>query len=374
MKTTRKLAIVLILAFSVILLTACGSDSNDTSKKKGFKNPDIVIPTAVPTSTPTPTEVPKTPEQKDQDAILSIMETAEKYAAKKKYTFEDTTSFQINFNDGKIELEIDPIKTYQMRLRDDWINNSPSGKREYTLQSEKYGNTCRYANIIGVIENDGTVSWTANNIDKDVFAAISGHDVTWAAEYLHRAELYEEIKGTWSGEVQWPFDVLIDLFVDMNDPGAVQAFHNLIDLLKKSGFSGKLKMNIECSFLSEKELSLTLGIDWSEFLESVKKTTSTEKGMTKYLCTITDVDELSLKYILQEYGTDVMTYGNSTVAMLEYSCNQNTSNTSYSPFTVKDNVLTITEATRNVDRLTYDKEKRTLTYRDVGMTCVMTQK
>ena len=58
MKTTRKLAIVLILAFSVILLTACGSDSNDTPKKKGFKNPDIVIPTAVPTSTPTPKREP----------------------------------------------------------------------------------------------------------------------------------------------------------------------------------------------------------------------------------------------------------------------------------------------------------------------------
>ena len=370
MKPIRLLTLALILALAAVALTACGN-SDDSLKKKSSSNDDLLIPTAVPTNTPTPTEAPKSPEQKDLDVLLSIMEAAEKHAAKKKYTFNDTTSFLIKVDEGKIELEIDPIKTYQMRLRDDWISNTPTGKREYTLQSEEYSSTCRYATIIGVIEEDGTVSWTANNLAPDVYAAVSGHGVKWDPEYLQRAELYEEIKGNWSGIIQWPFDVLIDLFVDVNDTEAVETYHNLIAFLKKSGFSGNLTIAVGCSIRSVKELAVTMQIDWSEFVKALEKATSTREGMTKFLCICTGVDETTLKYVLKQQGTDIATFGAESVAMMKRLCDDNAASISTSPYTYNDNVLTIKEANRNVDRLTYDKENHTLTYRDIGMACVL---
>ena len=370
MKSIRLLTIILVLAFSAVFLAACGK--SDDSSKKAPKTSEVKIPTTKPTDTPTPTEAPKTPEQKDQDAVLNILGAAEKIAAKKKYTFDDPTSVLIKFDDGKIMLDTDPLKTYQIRFREDWIDATSFRKIEYEMQSELYRKTCRYATIKGVIESDGTVSWTADNIDTELFSVLKEHKVEWDPAYLKRVELYEEIKGVWSGELQLSIEALARLMVDELGSESLDYYHNLMTFLKKYGFSGNQKIVINCTIVNEKEEELTSYNDWTEFLLALDKATATKDGMTTFLCVCSDVDQRTLNAVLKQRGTDVMTFGGMVVTTIKNMCAKDSVIKTRNQYILSDtdNVLLI-PGPHSSDKLTYDKDKGTLTYRNFLMECVM---
>ncbi|MBR5712405.1 MAG: hypothetical protein IKX54_02310 [Lachnospiraceae bacterium] len=366
MKDKRFLAALLVLAFCAALLTACGG-----SKDSGENQIRKITETVTPTPEPTPTEVPKTPEQLDHDQIVRLFNVAETMAANPDYDLAEGSRFILKFVDDNITTELDAKSSgFERRIWEKWIREAGLSNASYQLQSGQYRSNCTHGTIIGVVDADKKIQWSADNLEAYLFAFLNGLGVKTDPGYLARLELFEKIKGDWLGTVQMPLDSLVDTLVSANDPNGKDYYHKLFNYLKGYGFTGKMPTTITCDIHNEKDLTFVLTSDWSNFLEAIKKATSSKDGMMKFLCVAGNTNERSINYLAEQNNTDVMTLGKAVVRELEKKCLANQTLGGLCTYTCDGNVITF-ESEDSYDTMTYDPATETITYTDIGLTCTL---
>ncbi|MBR6020519.1 MAG: hypothetical protein IK055_09930 [Lachnospiraceae bacterium] len=372
MKVKQLLIVILTFTLLVVGLTACGGKTDDSATSGG--SGDTKKTEATPTNTPTPTEVPKTPEQLDQDALDLIFASAKVTATDGEYELEEGAKFCLEFDGDHITLELETKNnSFKRKIWEKWLNGAKVARAEYPLQSEQYQADCKYGNITGVLGSEGNIKWTASNLSEDLFAELSKKGVEVAPSYVQRQKLFDEIKGDWAGDVSLSLKYLVDTMVDKNDKETISFYNNLISFLKNYGFNGNIPITLGVSFLSAKELRFHLTVDWSGFLNSIDKATANEDGMLKFLCVCTGADKSAIKAYVKSEGTTVMIFGRAVVKLLKKICDDYPGENALCKYELSGNTLLIRGAS-SYDELIYDKDKGTMTYRDMGIECVLKRK
>lgn len=366
MKLKRCLTILLILALSVMMFTACGSDTdNKDSKGSGGGL------TATPTVEPTPTEAPKTPEQQDLEMLTQILESAKETYQTTEYTIDAGSTFIVRFEDNNIVMSMFMRDdSFQRKIMEEWIYNSDSRSGTYQMQSEKFPASCRYGELIGTVNNEGNIHWTANNLDAGLLSQLKSLGVEPHPDYVARLELYEEIQGTWYGEIQLSMQAVLTSFIDKNDKESMQFYRNLFSLLKEYGYNDNMLVTATCVILNEKELNFKLTTDWSNFLDSIHKATTTKDSMTRFLCTVGGIDKSTLNAVLSYQGLDVMTYGASIVREFEKLCDSYHGEDMTGRYTCSGDIITFTDG-KVKDQFTYNRSNNTMYYKDFGIECTL---
>ena len=370
MKVRRLLIIALTLAMLAMGLTACGKNTDEPAKKSGDTN----TTEATPTSTPTPTEEVKSPEQLDLEAIDLIFASARETALDTEYNLEEGAVFSLTFYDDHLLLDLETKNnSLKRKICEKWMNGARISRSECPMQSQKYMEGSKYGTIVGVVGAGGNIQWTANNLSAELFDTLGKKGVAVSPAYTQRQELFKEIRGEWTGDVSISLKYLVDNIIDKNDKETISFYYDLISFLKNYGFSGNLPISIGATILSEKEMQFVMTIDWSGFLGAIDKATATEDGMLKFLSACTGADKSAIKAYVKSEGTTVMAFGRAVVKLLKNTCAEYPGENALCSYDLSGNTLLIT-GTDTSDQLIYNKDKGTMTYKDMGIECVLKKK
>ncbi|MBO4628200.1 MAG: hypothetical protein J5645_09520 [Lachnospiraceae bacterium] len=358
----KRLLAVLLVFLSLFAICACDGNSGKSNPSE-----NTAKPTATSTPTPTPTEIPKSPEQEDFETITRLFESADNTIAGTKDsagTLPAGTRFTIRFEDDHLATGFETTDAgFQRRIWQSWIQSAGLSRANHPLQSELYQTSCKYGSIIGVLDDSGKINWTAGNLSEEMFAKLSAFGVEKDAEYLHRVELLNDIKGVWSGTYNMTMEILVDNFMEANDELGRDYYLRLSNFLKQYGFSGSFKFSARCSFLNEKELLFSINVDMSSFFDSLHKAASNKSSMTQMVCVLTMADERSVNAYLRQENTDIMSFGNRLIRTMEGAYNEAFAGLEeeYCPYTSNGTVLDF-EGTKNRDRISYNRDRDTMTY------------
>ena len=362
MNAKRFLTIQLTLLLSAVMLTACGG-SDDGKKPDASANA-----TSTPTVTPTPTEVPKTPEQEDFDTITRLFESADKPiagTADSAGALPEGTRFLIRFEDDHLATGFETTdEGFQRRIWQSWIQSAGLARANHPLESTTYQSSCKYGSIIGVLDKTGKINWTGNNLSEEMFAKLAPYGVTKDPEYLNRVEYFPQIKGTWAGTFNMTMEILVDNFLEYDENELGRDYYiRLSNHLKRYGFSGSFQFSARATFLDEKELLFSVNFDMSSFFDALHKAGANKSSMTQLVLVLANTDERTLKYLLEYQKTDIMTLGNSLIRMMENEYKKAFADMEeeYCPYTSKGNVFDF-EGSKNYDRVTYNRDRDTMTY------------
>ena len=365
MNAKRFSATILALLLGTILLTGCGT-SGKSADGTGNKTDPSANATSTPTVTPTPTEVPKTPEQEDFETITRLFEAAESTIAGTQDSvgvLPEGTRFLIRFEDDHLATGFETTdEGFQRRIWESWIRSAGLERANHPFRSDTYKTGCQYGIITGVVDKEGKITWTADNLSDAMFASLASIGVEKSPEYLKRVALSEELIGEWDGVYALSMDSLIDAYLANISNLSRDRYTAFVSFLQQYGFTGSFYFKAHCSIRSEKECNFSLNVDLSSFFNAIQKAASTREGMTQLLCVSFAIDEDSLISMLKSNNLDVMTYGAEIIGETEaayrkaYSKNVDEVCT----YTYKDPVLHLIGNVRI--NLTYDRKSQTMTY------------
>ena len=365
MKVNRLLAILFTLAFFAVVLTACGSSADSDSD--GPTPTRRATPT--PTSDHTPTVAPESPEEQDFVAIGRFFDSAEKICANPDTTPGEGSRFLLRFEDDHITPDLVMSDSgYQRRIWESWIRSAGLTGTEYKVAYEPYRANSKFGCIKGTLQSDGTIQWTAENLDEALFTRLEALGVVKDPAYLARLALFEEIKGNWYGTVNLYIDYIVDLELDKSDTESRRFYRNINAFLQNYGFPGYIKAEARINVMTEKEIVLEASFDTEAYLNAIRKATATKDGMTRFLCTAYGVSEEQLNAALRQQGTDVTKITPTIVKMMEQIVNQNNVTKMLYTYDIEGDVIALRDT---YDKFTYNRKNNTIIYKYEGVEMTM---
>ena len=167
MKLKRYLTILLILALSVMMFTACGGDDDDSDKDSEKEN------------TTTNNDTKLTEDQAkaaDEEMIQNALLGADKIAADVEFEIEEGSLLALRFEDGLVKMDVYVRAAVDGdEIQDTWSIVGEFADGRYSLKSEQYRNNCEGGTLVGTVTDTGEVSWSADKIDGELVEYLNSH-------------------------------------------------------------------------------------------------------------------------------------------------------------------------------------------------------